>query len=271
MAATLKRSIDQIKENVEEDDSESEMSEEDEDGDDELFQENSDDEYRDSYEESDKEEEEEEESKQGLEAMGDVITKILKKKVKSDPSSIVLSKSKSTKQKQSDVKEDVKSKKAKYDLLADQREMNHILPIEVNNVPKEARLRRIGTKGVVMLFNAVSKHQKEKADKMKTAKTEGDKIKVEKSMKKSSFMDMLKKGDNKSSGKVKNEKVAEDKNGDSAEPTWDVLKNDFMLGSTLKHWDREEEEKNPKKKKKNVKETLEVESSDDEAGSNNSS
>ena len=268
MAATLKRSIDQIEENVEDYDSESEMSDEEEDNDDELFQENSDDEYQHSYEESDKEEEE---SKQGLEAMGDVITKILKKKVKSDPSSIVLSKSKSTKQKQSDVKEDVKSKKAKYDLLANQREMNHILPIEVNNVPKEARLRRIGTKGVVMLFNAVSKHQKEKADKMKTAKTEGDKIKVEKSMKKSSFMDMLKKGDNKSSSKVKNEKVAEDKEGDSAEPTWDVLKNDFMLGSTLKHWDREEEEKNPKKKKKNVKETLEVESSDDEAGSDDSS
>ena len=258
MAATLKRSIDQTEKDVEEDDSESEITD-DEDDDDELFQGNSDDEYNDSYKESDKEEE----SKQGLEAMGDVITKILKKKVKSDPSNIVLSKSKSTKQKQSEVKEDVKSKKAKYDLLADQREMNHVLPIEKNNVPKEARLRRIGTKGVVMLFNAVSKHQKEKSERMKTAKTEGDKIKVEKSMKKSSFMDMLKKGDNKSSSKVKNEKDEDDEE-DSEAPTWDVLKNDFMLGSTLKHWDREDEENHSKKKKKNVKETLDVESTDEE-------
>ena len=263
MSSILKAS-DQIEESLE-DDSENEVTDEDEDEDDDLFQSDSDDKFdeHDSYEESDKEE-----SKQGLEAMGDVITKILKKKVKSDPSSIVLSKSKSTKKKQSDLKEDFKSKKAKTELLYDQKELNHILPIENNNVPKEARLRRIGTKGVVMLFNAVSKHQKEKADKMKTAKTEGEKVKVEKSMKKSSFMDMLK-GDSKASNK--NNEQVDDEGNDTSKPTWDVLKNDFMLGSTLKHWDREEEH-HSKKKKKNVKETLEVESSDDDDGiSDNSS
>ena len=94
--------------------------------------------------------------------------------------------------KRADLTEDIKAKKLKTEVLNEKREINHVLPIEINDVPKEARLRRIGTKGVVMLFNAVSKHQKQKAEKMKTAKTEGEKIKVEKSMKKSSFMDMLK-------------------------------------------------------------------------------
>lgn len=195
------------------------------------------------------------EEKHGLEGMGDVISKILNKKV--DSSNVVLSKSKGVHKRKTELKEELLSKKAKTELLHKQRETNHVLPIEQNDAKKEAMLRRIATRGVVMLFNAVSSHQKTKAEKMKTAKTEGEKVKVEKSMKKSTFMDMLKSNDS----KCKETKA--EKKEDSNEATWNVLKNDFMLGSSLKHWDKDEEE-NTKKKKRNVEESLNVQSSEEE-------
>lgn len=244
---------------VEVTDSEEEMES---DGGEELFM---DDDFDGDGENESYDEEDDSEQKHGHEAMGDVISKILQKKVTTDTSGLVLSKSQSTKKKRTARQEEIKAKKAKTEELLDQREMNHVLPIEVNDVPKEARLRRIGTKGVVMLFNAVSTHQKSKAEKMKTAKTEGDKVRVEKSMKKSTFMDMLK-NDKKSSKKVKQEiKVKEEEEDDANKSSWNVLKNDFMLGSTLKHWDKDDEEEGSKKKKKNIKETLDVEDSSDEA------
>jgi Cobalamin biosynthesis protein CobT (nicotinate-mononucleotide:5, 6-dimethylbenzimidazole phosphoribosyltransferase) len=213
------------------------------------------------------------ESKHGLEAMGDVISKILNKKVDST-SNIVLSKSKNTHKRNAQLKEEIKSKKAKTELLYKQREKNHVLPIEKNDAPKEARLRRIGTKGVVMLFNAVSAHQKSKAEKMKTAKTEGHKAKVEKSMKKSTFMDMLKTDKKKSPKLIKKKSLNDDhdlseENEEPAKTNWNVLKSDFMLGSSLKHWDRDENDDNPSKNKKTVvKESLDVESSDEEEKEN---
>lgn len=209
------------------------------------------------------------ESKHGLEAMGDVISKILNKKVDSS-SSIVLSKNKNMRKRNAELKEEIKSKKAKTELLNEQTEKNHNLPIEKNDAPREARLRRIGTKGVVMLFNAVSAHQKAKAEKMKTAKTESHRVKVEKSMKKSTFMDMLK-IDKKKSTKLINKDTINDgndmseENEESTKTNWNVLKNDFMLGSSLKHWDSNVNEDSPSKKKKTaVRESLDIESSDDE-------
>ena len=59
------------------------------------------------------------------------------------------------------------------------------------DTPRERKFQKLATNGVVKLFNAVNKEQKNMGEKLKTAKTEAKKSSLIKSFDKSGFIDML--------------------------------------------------------------------------------
>ena len=115
-------------------------------------------------------------------------------------------------------------------------------------------MTRIATRGVIQLFNAVSKHQKETKDKIKKeGKSEFKKDAILKSVSKGDFIDLLKETNTVT---VKGKKGADKKKEEDKKPemskqqqqqlpvtesTWKILKDDFMMtkGKSMKDWDKE--------------------------------
>ncbi|XP_057689094.1 RRP15-like protein [Corythoichthys intestinalis] len=104
----------------------------------------------------------------------------------------------------------------------------------------EKALQRIATRGVVQLFNAVRKHQKNIDNKVKEAGgSERKKAKILSSVSKKDFIDVLRKTESESKDTFKKEndisttEVVE-------KPAWSVLSDDYMMGATMKDWDKEE-------------------------------
>merc|ERR1712142_692521 len=182
--------------------------------------------------------------------MGDVIGKILDKSIDTHNTNIVLCKSRKSKKRKLDAKQEHLARKEKELKLAESRELNHVVPTR-GNAQKEVLLKRIATKGVVKLLNAVSQHQKNVSEKMKEERTEAGKDKVEsKVAKPSNFMELLmkkkpeqvKKKKMKTIGKDEvKEEEEEEEEGDAKK--WKVLREDFMLGSSMKDWDKIESSK----------------------------
>ncbi|XP_062584565.1 RRP15-like protein [Saccostrea cucullata] len=99
---------------------------------------------------------------------------------------------------------------------------------------RERKLQRIAQRGVVQLFNAVRKQQKVLDEKMKeVGSSETKREKVEKSMTKGKFLDILK------SAESKPEQVEIKK-----EEKWSALRDDFMMGAKMKDWDKESDDDN---------------------------
>jgi len=129
--------------------------------------------------------------------------------------------------------------------------------------------RRVATRGVVALFNTISMHQQERAQRAAEAgigylasstsnKAESKKTKEElQNMSKHGFLDMLKKtnasGDastnkgpfssssknNSADGTTKSSGIKTLKNKKQTSDGWNALKDDFMMNSKLKDWDKQ--------------------------------
>jgi len=142
-------------------------------------------------------------------------------------------------EKAGDIQNTKASKKATAELKATNfgRTKPHLLERQF-----ERSLQRIATRGVIQLFNAVSKHQKETKDKIKKdGKSEFKKDAILKSVSKGDFIDLLK--DEKISKPIRAKKE-EIKTGNllpATESTWKILKDDFMMtkGKSMKDWDKE--------------------------------
>ncbi|XP_066992187.2 RRP15-like protein isoform X2 [Anabrus simplex] len=110
---------------------------------------------------------------------------------------------------------------------------------------REKALAKIATKGVVQLFNAVREHQKNIGSQLNEAgASERKREKVLKSIDKRAFLDVLM-GNTKSEiveDVVKTEPgIKEEEKADGARPgTWQVLRDDFMMGAKFKDWDKQE-------------------------------
>lgn len=108
---------------------------------------------------------------------------------------------------------------------------------------REKILSKTATRGVVQLFNAVRNQQKDIERKMSDAgPLERKKDKVMKSLDKTKFLDKLmgqSKSDNvNQSESLKRETKKEAKKEESS--TWNVFREDFMMGAKLKDWDKKE-------------------------------
>nr|XP_040021204.1 RRP15-like protein [Gasterosteus aculeatus aculeatus] len=101
----------------------------------------------------------------------------------------------------------------------------------------ERALQRIATRGVVQLFNAVRKHQKTIDIKVKEiGGSERKKAKLLSSVSKKDFIDVLRGVEG---GGARSR--AEDTTVALAEKqsSWSVLSDDFMMGATMKDWDKD--------------------------------
>lgn len=107
-------------------------------------------------------------------------------------------------------------------------------------------LSKIATKGVVQLFNAVKQQQKDIHHKLEDAgPLEVKRDKVLKNIDKRQFLNVLM-GDKsqavkESSINANNFEVRKD---EVKEPSWGILRDDFMMGAKLKDWDKDLENEN---------------------------
>lgn len=140
---------------------------------------------------------------------------------------------------------------------------DHKVP-DFSGAELESKLRKVATRGVVKLFNAIKQHQKSSAASEAltavTRKTTDDAVKRK-------FMDSLKR----TSGTADQRKSLEAQNGSADEnsdteaplpaasttrrasiakksasgaaaPSWEVLRDDYLLGAKMKDWNKESDE-----------------------------
>lgn len=101
---------------------------------------------------------------------------------------------------------------------------------------QERAHRRVATRGVVALFNAIAQHQKKNEVQESVQSSSKFKTKEEvKKMSKHGFLDMIKTA---AAAKTKEEEVKPTKDSTRA-PKWNALQDNYMLNSKLKDWDKE--------------------------------
>jgi hypothetical protein len=99
---------------------------------------------------------------------------------------------------------------------------------------QERTHRRVATRGVVALFNAIAQHQK-KNEAQEPAQSSSSKSKEEvKRMSKHGFLDMIKTA---AAAKTNEEELKQTKDSTQT-PKWNALQDDYMLNSKLKDWDK---------------------------------
>jgi len=159
----------------------------------------------------------------------------------------------------------VKSKKGKRSMAGGDVDVGAAIGKELG---MEKIHRRVATRGVVALFNTISMHQQERAQRAAEAgigmassasNTESKKTKEElQNMSKHGFLDMLKKtnasGDggsgtnkgpfsssskNSADGTTKSSRIKTLKDKQRTSDGWNALKDDFMMNSKLKDWDKQ--------------------------------
>lgn len=202
----------------------------------------------------------------------DVMQRILKTKKPKRKKSIVLSKAKKladVKQKEEEeslpfeiekVKDEVKTEEEQVEtkdvvekLPAQVKQKRNVKSLGIRVKPsitdreRERTLQKIATKGVVQLFNAVKQQQGEINKKLEEAgPLERKREQVLKSIDKSSFLDVLMGGSK--SIPVDNALKDEEKNKNSENQKdkgiWNVLREDFVMGTKLKDWDRKDQDEN---------------------------
>lgn len=124
-------------------------------------------------------------------------------------------------------------------------EIAHVRP-SVKTYRYEKNLKKIATKGVVALFNAVAEAQRLQEEVVaKNSATSNLKNAKGENMNKSEFLDMLSKQTGADSNKEKASygdatSSAGSTAGSDARPSY--LRDDFMKGASIKHWDQEDSE-----------------------------
>ncbi|XP_054743266.1 RRP15-like protein isoform X1 [Anastrepha obliqua] len=127
------------------------------------------------------------------------------------------------------------------------------------DIERERTLRKVATRGVVQLFNAVRIQQKNIQVQLDAAgPLDSRKEAVLNNINKRKFLDVLMSGSRAKSEAVDNpvksenmkaEDNSEDEENSSSDPRkrkseWSVLREDFMTNKKIKHWDEEDDEEN---------------------------
>ncbi|XP_070690696.1 RRP15-like protein [Pempheris klunzingeri] len=166
----------------------------------------------------------------------EAMAKILGKKTPESKTSILVKNKELDKMKEKERQEYLERKK-KVDKKRIWEMMCREKPDIVKDRETERALQRIATRGVVQLFNAVRKHQKAINDKVKeVGGSERKRAKVLSSVSKKDFIDVLRtEGGSGVPGNTEKDTdaAAEEK------PSWSVLRDNFMMGATMKDWDKE--------------------------------
>ncbi|XP_017564617.2 RRP15-like protein [Pygocentrus nattereri] len=167
----------------------------------------------------------------------EAMAKILRKKTPDDKPCILLKNKQRDKISEKERKEKLEKKK-QADKKRAWEMMCRVKPDVVQDKEKERNLQRTATRGVVQLFNAVRKHQQNLDEKMKeVGESERKKAKVLSSVSKKDFIDILRGTAGAATPTIKKEKHMPEEPKDE-KPAWSVLRDDFMMGASMKDWDK---------------------------------
>ncbi|CAN6301234.1 unnamed protein product [Urochloa humidicola] len=197
-----------------------------------------------SDQEEDDEEEEEEAGvstsavtrfEQGCRAFRVAFLKIMSKKLPDDPLGPILSAHK--KLVAAKLAEELEEHKPKGEARKEKRvaaEKGHVIP-EDHLDSKEKELIKVATKGVVRLFNAVSKAQKPRKD-LNPSRTKDAKVLAKE--RKNTFLAELEMPSQQDKKSQAPSKFSKHTSKDEDEPAWAPLRDTYMLGTKLKDWDK---------------------------------
>ncbi|XP_041578029.1 RRP15-like protein [Vulpes lagopus] len=172
----------------------------------------------------------------------DAMAKILNRKTpKSKPS--ILVKNRELEKEKEKLKQERLEKRKQLDKKREWEMMCRVKPDVVKDKETERNLQRIATRGVVQLFNAVQKHQKNVDEKVKEAGSSIRKrAKLISTVSKKDFISVLRGMDASTSEKSstgKNLKAKQTEAKSEESPGWTILRDDFMMGASMKDWDKE--------------------------------
>ncbi|XP_069413107.1 RRP15-like protein [Ovis canadensis] len=171
----------------------------------------------------------------------DAMARVLNKKIPESKPSILVRNKELEKEKEK-LKQERLEKRKQLDKKREWEMMCRVKPDVVKDKETERNLQRIATRGVVQLFNAVQKHQKNVDEKVKEAGGSVRKrAKLISSVSKKDFISVLRGMDGSASensaGKNLKAKQTEAKSEEG--PGWTILRDDFMMGASMKDWDKE--------------------------------
>ncbi|NP_080317.3 RRP15-like protein [Mus musculus] len=177
----------------------------------------------------------------------DAMAKILNKKTPKSKATI-LTKNKELEKEKEKLKQERLEKRKQLDKKREWEMLCRVKPDVVKDKEAERNLQRIATRGVVQLFNAVQKHQRNVGEKVKEAGGSVRKrAKLMSTVSKKDFISVLRGMDgtsrNSPAGKSPKARQTEVKSEES--PGWKILRDDFMMGASMKDWDKESEGEEP--------------------------
>lgn len=172
---------------------------------------------------------------QGCRAFRVAFLKIMAKKLPDDPLGPILSAHKTLVA--AKLAEEVEEHKPKREARKEKRvaaEKGHVIPKDHLD-SKEKELIKVATKGVVRLFNAVSKAQRSRKD-LNPSRTKDAKVIAKE--RKNTFLAELKVPSHQDKKRNISSNFSKHAVKDEDEPAWAPLRDTYMLGSKLKDWDK---------------------------------
>ncbi|XP_048392848.1 RRP15-like protein [Stegostoma tigrinum] len=175
----------------------------------------------------------------------DAMARILNKKVPENKP-IILAKNKEKLKEKEKRKEAMLERMKQRDKKKEWEQMCRVKPNVAEDRETERAFRKIATRGVVQLFNAVQKHQVSVDKKIKeVGRSEQKRAKLLSSVSKKDFISVLRGSrpnvhQDSAPRPVNSIKQVKVKSEDST--AWNILRDDFMMGATMKDWDKESDE-----------------------------
>ncbi|XP_066236271.1 RRP15-like protein [Saccopteryx leptura] len=169
------------------------------------------------------------------------MAKILNKKTPRSKPSILVKNKELEKEKQK-LKQERLEKRKQLDRKREWEMMCRVKPDVIEDKDTERNFQRIATRGVVQLFNAVQKHQKNVDEKTKEAGGSVRKrAKLLSTVSKKDFISVLRGMDGSTDGRTSAARSSKAKQTEVEEggPSWTILRDDFMMGASMKDWDKE--------------------------------
>ncbi|XP_078085896.1 RRP15-like protein [Mustelus asterias] len=172
----------------------------------------------------------------------DAMAKILRKTVPGSKPTI-LAKNKEKQKEKEKRKQAMLEKRKQLDKKKEWEQMCRVKPDVYQDRETERSFQKVATRGVVQLFNAVRKHQTSVDEKIKEAGgSERKRAKLLSSVSKKDFISVLRGSgqnvhQNSAERTANGGKQIKIKSEDSA--AWNILRDDFMMGATMKDWDKE--------------------------------
>ncbi|XP_015266486.1 PREDICTED: RRP15-like protein [Gekko japonicus] len=171
----------------------------------------------------------------------DAMAKVLNKTVPKSKRTILV-KNKARDKEREREKQERLEKRRQLDKKREWEAMCRVKPDVVKDRETERNLQRIATRGVVQLFNAVRKHQRNVEEKAKEAGTSDRKrAKLISSVSKRDFINVLRGMEGTEVEQNTIRKSLKSKQGDAKSeegPAWSILRDNFMMGASMKDWDK---------------------------------